>query len=286
MLFLEPDFWKKGRSGWTLERLDKDIYDQLCKEGTTPPIMFHRIATMNAGKGLQVPNFRFLVEKGKLYEFICSRFFEAFQGTGDEIRFNTRSKTKGEVLKLMYYNPRERFSTSHSTFTEFKKLFPVEADVMSLLKKDDYKDFAILLQKIEARILLHEVCKEVFNISSEIPLFTVHDSIITTERYAQVLEDVLLRKYIGIFGFPPQLKRESLNSQEAEMERMKYVKGKIDQAEIEVTQGQVNNTGTLRFLKCEHWNIDIDLKRMIKPTILDRCKIPGVPEIQIPKRYK
>lgn len=286
IMFLNPHFWKKGVSGWTLERLDKDIYDYyLSKEGTSPLIMFHRIAAMYAGKGLQFPNFRFLVKNGKLYEFICQRFFDKFQHTDNKIRFNTRNKTKGEVLKLMYFNPRERYSSSHPSFKEFKKIFPVEAAVMSLLKKRDYRDFSVLLQKIEARILLHEVCREVYDLSPDIPLFTVHDSIITTERYASVLEEVLLKKYTGILGFSPQLKREPLNSQAAEMERMKYVKSKIDQADIEVTQNQLITTGMFPFLKCEHWDIDIVIGKMIEPKLHDLGEIPRVPNIKIPKKY-
>src|SRR6185312_15197827 len=142
----------------------KDIYNYLSIKGISPLVMFHRIAAKYAGNELQFPNFRFLVENGKLYEFICSRFFYAFQSTGNEVRFNTRSKTKGEVLTLMYFNPKEKYSSSHEPFSVFKTLFPKEAAIISLLKKRNYKDFAVLLQKLEARILLNDVCREVFNI--------------------------------------------------------------------------------------------------------------------------
>ena len=276
LLFLNPEFWKKGGSGWTIGRLDKDIYDYLAKEDTSPLIMFHGIVESLAGKGLQFPNFRFLVQHGKLYEFICQRFYQRFKGTDNEVRFNTRNKTKDEVLKLVYYNPKERFSTSQEPFGEFKKLFPVEASVMSLLKKRRYKDFSVLLQKIEAQILLHEVCKEVYDISPDIPLFTVHDSIITTEQYACVLEEVLLKKYTGILGFPPQLKRESLNGEQADLENMKYVKGKIDQAEIEVTHSQLSPPGKFSFLRCEHWDIDSVLKKITERKVQDFGEISSV----------
>lgn len=284
LLFLTPEFWKKGGSGWTVGRLDKDMHDHLSKEDLSPLIMFHRIVETHAGKGLQFPNFRFLVQHGKLYEFICHRFYEIFKGTDLAGRFNTRNKTKGEVLKLMYYNPRERYSTSQVPFREFKRLFPVEAAVMNLLKKRNYKAFSVLLQKIEAQILLHEVCKEVYDISSDIPLFTVHDSIITTQQYASVLEEVLLKKYTGILGFSPQLKRQTLNGEQADLENMKYVKGKIDQAEIEVTQDQPSSPGMFSFLKCEHWNIDTVLLEIIEPKVQVIGEIPGVPAIIIPKR--
>lgn len=189
-----------------------------------------------------------------------------------------------EFLKLMYFNPHERYSSSHTPFKEFQNLFPVEAAIMSLMKKRDYRDFSILLQKIEARILLKEVCREVYDISAEIPLFTVHDSIITTEQYASILEEVFIKKYTRMLDFPPNLKRESLNSEAADLENMKYVKSKIDQADIEVMQGQPITTNMLSFLKCEHWNIDLVIKKMIEPDPPDFGEIPGIPNINFPKR--
>ena len=125
----------------------------------------------------------------------------------------------------------------------------------------------------------------VYDISADIPLFTVHDSIITTEEYAPVLEEVLFRKYTKILGFQPQIKRELLNPLQADLENMKYVKGKIDQAEIEVTDKRPIPPGMFSFLKCEHWNIDIVIRKMTETNRPDPGEIPGIPNINIPKLY-
>lgn len=126
--------------------------------------------------------------------------------------------------------------------------------------------------------------RQVNEISADIPLFTVHDSIIITEQYAPVLKHVLLRKYTGILGFPPPIKREPLNGLQADLENRRYVKGKIDQAEIEGTENQPIPSGMLSFLKCEHWNIDIIIREMTETKRLDLGEIPGVPNIKLPKQ--
>ena len=219
------------------------------------------------------------MEKGK-------RLFNTFLHTPCALRFSTRSKTKAEVLKLMYYNPKEKYSQSHAPFGEFEKLFPFEAAIMSLLKTRDYKDFSILLQKIEARILLHEVCKEIYNISADIPLFTVHDSVITTDTYAHVLKKVLVNKYTGIFGFTPAFTIEHLNAQQAELERMKFVRTKINQADIEM-EGETSLhplSLLFPFLKCENWDIDKVLDSLMEKRFSNIGRIPRVPNINFPRK--
>ena len=74
------------------------------------------------------------------------------------------------------------------------------------------------------------------------------------------MEQALIKKYKGMLGFAPNLKIEDLNGVNADLENMKYVKGKLDQADIEVMQDQLTATGFLQFLKCEYWDIDIVIK--------------------------
>lgn len=158
LLLLEPNFWKKEAVGLSLGKLDKDLFKYIVNRETSTPTIRTILQGQTIGRqGSTNPGFRFLVQNGKLYEFICKRFFDKFRDTKSVLRFNTRNKAKGEILKLMYFNPLEKYSSSHAPFKEFQRLFPVEAAVMSLLKKRNYRDFSVLLQKIEARILLHEV---------------------------------------------------------------------------------------------------------------------------------
>ena len=61
--------------------------------------------------------------------------------------------------------------------------------------------FAIFAQGIESWFFLDNVCKELYLKYDDIPLFTVHDSILTTEPYVEKVESMITRLSNEIFGF-------------------------------------------------------------------------------------
>ena len=249
LLLMQPKFWKKGTDKYSLCGLDENLYDNIKnQERISPFIMFHRIYESAVLARSMNPKFKLLVQNGKLYEFISEKFTGKFKTLDNIDRFNTRNKTKQEVLHLMYFNPNAMYSKAALPFQSFSILFPREAAVMNLIKKRDYRDLPILLQKVEAQVLLHTVCKKVYDINPDIPLITVHDSVITTSKYADLLKTVLTDTYSGLLGFIPKFEREEFNPLNADQGRKKYVNAKIDQADIE-TSPQVEPVVPERIIK-------------------------------------
>jgi hypothetical protein len=87
----------------------------------------------------------------------------------------------------------------------------MEAQVMELLKSRDYRDLSILLQKLEARVLLHKVCRRIYDHNTTAWFTTIHDSIITTAEHADLVENIILTAYKDILGAEPQLKKTALH---------------------------------------------------------------------------
>jgi len=254
---LKKEFWKDYTSGITLYKLNKDLQSYLQdQQGYPDNIMFHESHESLAGKGTDLYTFKKLVETGKLYEFICNRFFNKYKTKGGIDRFSTRSKSKKEFLHMMYHNPRAQFSSAKDVFSGFKTLFPFEAGIMSLMKKRKHNDFPIILQKIEAQMLLHMVAKKVFITNPDIPLFTIHDSIITTKQYGKIVCEILEEEYKSLLGILPQLETTEFTEHNAWNEISKYTKAKVDQADIEISNATTEIPDGLRFLKCEHWNFN------------------------------
>lgn len=236
LLIMKPNFWKNLTDKFTLCMLDEDLYNNIKKEEQISPFfMFQRTLESAVIARSMNPKFQSLVKTGKLYEFISEKFAGKFKTSDNIDRFNTRNKTKQEVLHLMYFNPNAEYSKAALPFQAFSYLFPKEAAIMSLLKNRDYRDLPVLLQKVEAKVLLHTVCKNVYDINPDIPLITVHDSVITTSRYADILEAILTETYSKLLGFIPNFEREEFNSLNADRGRIKYVNSKIDQADIETS---------------------------------------------------
>jgi hypothetical protein len=275
LTMLDDKFWKSYTSGFTLNKLDSKLWKYLQEDKDySTTIMFQESSETQCYKGSSCYTFRNLVQNGKLYEFICFKFFNKYLTKGGIDRFSTRAKTKQEFMHMMYHNPKERFTKAKDVFAEFKKLFPAEAAVMNLMKKRLYNDFPVILQKIEAKMLLHKVAKKVYDINPEIPLFTIHDSILTTKKYANTLKSILENEYKNLLGFIPQFEKTEYSEHNAFNEIAKYTKSKVDQADLEISEDGYLIPEAFRFLKCEH--LDFNKKKIVIPDFANYNTTPVV----------
>jgi len=91
---------------------------------------------------------------------------------------------------------------------KFKSLFPDVYELFSLIKAKNHKVLAWVLQYIEAEILLYTVCPQIAKENPDIPLFTIHDAIITTEEHAEYVKNRMIEIIQETVGFTPVIKPE------------------------------------------------------------------------------
>lgn len=271
LTMLKKEFWKSYTPGLTLNRLDQVLWKYLQEERDySTTIMFQESSETQYSKGLYNNTFKKLVQNGKLYEFICFKFFNKHLTKGGIDQFNTRAKTKDGFMHMMYHNPKELYSKAKAVFADFENLFPVEASVMKLMKKRKHRDFPVILQKIEAQMLLHRVAKKVYDVNPDIPLFTIHDSILTTKKYASILKSILDKEYQILLGFIPKFEKTVYSEDNAFKEIKKYTKSKVDQADLEISEVGSIFHESFRFLKCDHWDFEIKLLAEKKKDLSDK----------------
>jgi hypothetical protein len=80
--------------------------------------------------------------------------------------------------------------------------------VFKLLKEVHHSKLAILLQYIEARCILHNVCKEISKQYPDLPIFCVHDCIVTTIGNQDIILKIMKDKLIEITSNEPSFKTE------------------------------------------------------------------------------
>lgn len=100
------------------------------------------------------------------------------------------------------------FSKNECNSTEkswFKKEFPTIMEVIKTLKEKKHNELAILLQNIEAEVILDNVIKSISKFNKDIPLFTIHDSIMTSEEHSQIVFDIMKREINRITRFEPSI---------------------------------------------------------------------------------
>jgi hypothetical protein len=89
----------------------------------------------------------------------------------------------------------------------FIRLFPTVYQLVLKAKEHKYQDLARLMQREEARFMLHTVCRRLFKHHSEVPVFTIHDSIMTIEEHVPLVRRIINEEFNRI-GLHPTMKEE------------------------------------------------------------------------------
>ena len=93
---------------------------------------------------------------------------------------------------------------------KYKSHYPNIDEILSLIKKKDHRVLSWVLQYIEADMLLYKICPQIAAKNPNIPLFTIHDSIITTEEHAEYVYEKMIEIIQETIGFTPKIKPEIL----------------------------------------------------------------------------
>ena len=90
----------------------------------------------------------------------------------------------------------------------FRTLFSTIFDLFSRIKAREHNTLAILLQNIESQAILHLICARIAKEKPTLPIFTIHDSIVTTAGNEQIVHDIMRQELKDITGLVPTLKIE------------------------------------------------------------------------------
>lgn len=126
----------------------------------------------------------------------------------DESLQGLRKKVK-EITFESIYSPNTSIAYS-SCVKIFKSTFPNVYKIFELIKtgRGNHPAFSIMLQRLESELILEKACKIINRINPEIPLFTIHDSIATTEEHTTFVENIMTKVFTKYIGKSPKFKLE------------------------------------------------------------------------------
>jgi hypothetical protein len=90
----------------------------------------------------------------------------------------------------------------------FKKTFPTVYKIISKIKKERHATLAIILQRLESELFLQKCCKIIYEERPDIPIFTLHDSIITTKENIEYVKSIIEKVLLEHINAKPHLKVE------------------------------------------------------------------------------
>ncbi len=157
-------------------------------------------------KSLMTNEFRHyinLVVSGTLYEFLEQQF-----GIQLGEMFSNRKEVKTAVFQVLFTDNRFLGQADAKPKKLFKQMFPHVYEVFKQIKSKDKSLLPRLLQSIESYLMLDVIAKRISEEYPDAPIFTIHDSISTTEEYVDAVEQIMKEELSKAIGHPPKLARE------------------------------------------------------------------------------
>ena len=141
--------------------------------------------------------------------------------------FPDRPTTKHKIMMILYDDG--SYKDNEPAFKLFQKWYPKEAKMIVFFKNLSRKAKArsssgivnylpILLQRLESRLILHQVTKVISKKLPSAPLFTVHDCVLTTNEHSEKVQSILEKELEAATGIKPGLTIEKYDHQKTHNE--------------------------------------------------------------------
>jgi len=144
-----------------------------------------------------------LVVNGELYEFLEGVFTKDLGET-----YSSRQEIKSAVFQVLFTDNRFIEQEEAKPKKIFKKYFPDVYNVFAEIKRKDKTLLPRLLQSIESYLIIDVIAKRISKEYPDAPIFTIHDSVATTEEYVNDVERIMLEELTVAIGYAPTFSRE------------------------------------------------------------------------------
>ena len=130
------------------------------------------------------------------YLQICQdgKLYEHFRDLGD------RKQIKNGTFRLFF----GRVGVPNNLASAFAAEFPSMANMLRDLKGGDYRHVAHLMQSYESTLVIAVICDRILRERPELPIYTIHDSILTIPTARAYVREVMEDEF-GKIGIRPQL---------------------------------------------------------------------------------
>lgn len=231
-LLFNPEFWTENSSlPLNLYNLPNNIKQSLLHNypnTNSIPIMLGKMFDKQGVKCFS--EYIDIVASGQMYETIVKwvkkeKNIEIDRDKAKiamfQILFSSNRDDRDDEFYWLVKYYREKFPTIMGVFKIIKRTFN------NLDKERQYARLACLLQAIESQIILHRCCKKISQETGfKVPIFTIHDSIVTTIGNEEYVAQVMIKELSDCIGITPHLKFEYWSEKELDQELYEQIKGK------------------------------------------------------------
>lgn len=172
-----------------------------------------RLIAKNQNKP-DVLNYKRIVAEGKYYEEFGAILQSKglIPNNGEDVRkfakvatyasFFAPNANAGHIESMGYF--KAEFPNVYAIFSKIK------SSPKGKKKERLHKALAVTLQACEADLFLRKICKRINDINPEILIFTIHDSIITTLEYEEIVKEIIDEEVYKVIKIHPKFNIEHL----------------------------------------------------------------------------
>lgn len=148
-----------------------------------------------------------LTMEGRLYDFLLGEHNEA---VGPEQRISTREEFKPALFRAVFFGNNDLDYASLSDLAlVFRANFPTVwnfiTDQKTGVGAEAWKNLAIEMQRAESSFMIDKVCYRLLKYHNEVPIVTIHDSIMTTPEHLALVERVIREEFWRMAKINPAL---------------------------------------------------------------------------------
>ncbi|MDR2948833.1 MAG: hypothetical protein LBV71_06455 [Prevotella sp.] len=213
-ILFSPQFWDNTSTQFNYTHLPTNIQTLINNTiiNNTPLHKILKDYTNNITNTQEINSYKRKVSEGNFYEYMIDQIKKE---SGREI---DRQKVKDMMFEVFFSKNQYLNQPMYKHKKMFSKIHPNVYEVFRLIKSTDHATLACLLQSIESEIVLHRCCKRVWEEGNqEIPIFTIHDSIVTTVENLNFVKNIMEEELTNTIGVPPKLETDYWNYKEALM---------------------------------------------------------------------
>jgi hypothetical protein len=135
---------------------------------------------------------------------VRKRKYEEVKEPTRKVSFKTsRDLVKAVVMEIFYSKPKTTIKEAKA----FREAYPSVSKIFMCLDECKVK-FSYLLQYVEAYVLLDYTAKRIHEDYPKMPLFSIHDALVTNETWKNILEQEMLKHIKAITTINPNLEIE------------------------------------------------------------------------------
>lgn len=198
-ILFNPEFWKKNStSPLSIYNLPPNIQSHIT------PLLSIMIGNYLEELDMDsLEEYRQKTSEGEIYEKIIDIVQKRFGESLNRKQIKT-------MFYIVLFSKNGFFNQPDAKLKRlFKEIYPQVYELTTILKTKNHATLAILLQAIESEIILHRCCKRVWEEGEQqVPVFTIHDSIVTTKVNEDFVKKIMTEELAKAIGVPPTLQIE------------------------------------------------------------------------------